>query len=256
MARKNSQSNEPLSLEEMKEQEIKSYLNLDRHAGFGAPTYSFSIGDSVNVGCLPNCVVESITDIDGCVVYGITYDNGYIYQPWYKVRPICSVPDHPDFSEDNDVKIVFYNISLESLLNEFYLAGVDMNPPYQRDYVWEDADKEALLDSIFAHIEIGKFAFIKKDYSSSNLYEILDGKQRLSTLLDFYENRFPYKGVYFNDLSVRDKRTIMNTNVSVGKTENLPLEEIYKYFYKLNRCGKVMDEEHLEYIRSLMKKIA
>ena len=143
---------------------------------------------------------------------------------------------------------------MESLLNKYYLSGVDMNPSYQRDYVWDDKDRESLLDSIFNHIEIGKFAFIEKDYSSDISFEILDGKQRLSTLLAFYENRFPYKGAYFDDLSPKDKYTFLDANVSVGTTREMSREQIYRYFYTLNKCGKVMDEAHLEHIKSLIEE--
>ena len=34
-------------------------------------------------------------------------------------------------------------------------------PDYQRGYVWEQEDKELLLDSIFKNIDIGKFVFIR-----------------------------------------------------------------------------------------------
>ena len=48
---------------------------------------------------------------------------------------------------------------IESLLfkhlSEF--GGIDFMPPYQREYVWTDSDKEQLLDSIFMGSDIGKF---------------------------------------------------------------------------------------------------
>lgn len=137
----------------------------------------------------------------------------------------------------------------------YYLHGVDMNPTYQRDYVWEDSDKDSLLDSIFNHIEIGKFAFIKNDYSNEVLYEVLDGKQRLTTLLNFYENRYCYKGYYFNDLSPEDKYTFLNMHVSIGETEKISEKQIYQYFYKLNKTGKTMDESHLNKIKEKIKEL-
>lgn len=74
-----------------------------------------------------------------------------------------------------------------------------MDPDYQRDYVWADKDKEYLLDSIFSKLDIGKFVLVEQDskvwFETHNMYEILDGKQRLSTLVAFYENRIPYHGV-------------------------------------------------------------
>lgn len=55
---------------------------------------------------------------------------------------------------------------------------------YQRDYVWSQEDKESLIDSIFNHIEIGKFVLVFKGYEG-DMYEVLDGKQRLSALQEF-----------------------------------------------------------------------
>lgn len=242
-----------LTLQDKKEKAWNSYTMIPKHNSFGKPTYSYKVGDKVRVGNLQNCVIDEATSYNGVVVYGFTHsekngEENYQYTAWYSIRPY-ERSGITNFAKEDDINIRFYNTSLESLLNKFYLSGVEMNPPYQRDYVWDDKDKEALIDSIFNHIEIGKFAFIHRDYTHDVGFEILDGKQRLSTLLDFYENRIPYKGVYYNDLSFKDRHTFLNANVSVGETENLSMEQIYKYFYTLNRCGKTMSEEHLEKIK-------
>lgn len=250
--------------EEMKKAAWNSYKTFEKFKGFGEPTYSYNIGDSVIVGNLHNCVIEEVVNHDGLIVYGYSHDarkhiNGnasgreYSYSPWYNVRPVTMKEGNTDFTLDENIDIRFTNTSLESLLNKFYLHGVDMTPDYQRDYVWEESDKESLLDSIFRHIEIGKFAFIKRDYSHDVTFEILDGKQRLSTLLDFYENRLAYRGFYYNELSANDRHTFLDTPVSVGETGELTKEQIYRYFYTLNKSGKVMDEEHLQKIKARLQ---
>lgn len=241
--------------EEKMQEALEKYNILKKHKSMGEPTYTHNIGEHVRFGHLKNCVICDIQEIDGEVIYGFSYgENGdeYMYDAWYNVRKDIS-RGITSFSSDDDVRIHFYNTTLESLLQKYYLSGVDMNPPYQRDYVWDDKDRESLLDSIFNHIEIGKFAFIEKDYTSDVAFEILDGKQRLSTLLAFYENRFPYKGAYFDDLSQKDRNTFLNTNISIGTTREMSMEQVYKYFYKLNKCGKVMDEAHLEQIKNLIE---
>lgn len=240
------------TFEEKKKQAWDSYTMIPKHKSLGEPTYTYKVGDKVRVGNLQNCVIDDVTSYNGVPVYGFTHQDKreecYQYNAWYSVRPF-EKNGITNFTKEDDIRIRFYNTSLESLLHKFYLSGVDMNPPYQRDYVWDDQDKEALIDSIFNHIEIGKFAFIRRDYTHDVGFEILDGKQRLSTLLDFYENRLTYKGVYYNELSLQDRITFLNSPVTIGETENLSMEQIYKYFYTLNYCGKVMDKEHLEKIR-------
>lgn len=113
---------------------------------------------------------------------------------------------------------------IESLLlkhlSEF--GGIDFMPPYQREYVWTDSDKEQLLDSIFMGSDIGKFTVRVLDdvewFERQLSYEIIDGKQRLMTLLNFYLNRFPYKGFYYNGLSAKDRRTFLDHTISWAKS--------------------------------------
>jgi hypothetical protein len=261
MPRGRQQEPKVLTLEEKKQKAWDSFEIIPKFKSFGAPTYTHNIGDKVRIGNLQNCVVDEVKIYNGDVIYGVKHTDrtgegeSYIYDPWYSVRPYEIGVKNTTFTQENDIDIRFYNTNLDSLLNKFYLGGVDMNPSYQRDYVWDDKDKEALLDSIFNHIEIGKFAFIIKDYSHEVRYEILDGKQRLSTLLDFYENRLAYKGVYYNELSGKDRFTFLNTPVTIGETSELSKDQIYKYFYVLNKTGKVMDEAHLEKIKEQLEDV-
>ena len=48
--------------------------------------------------------------------------------------------------------------------------------------------------------------------------EIIDGKQRLSTLVEFYENRFQYEGKYFTDLGFEDRHQFTSFNIVFGET--------------------------------------
>lgn len=253
---KKKKEQKPLTIEERKERAWKAKDISCRFPSFGAPTYRFEVGESVFLGGLQNCVVDDIrAGDDGETYYGIAYDEedhtGYIWRPWYDVRPTSIKQGETNFTENEKIDIRFYNQDIESLVNKYYLSGVEMDPPYQRDYVWDDKDKESLLDSIFQHIEIGKFAFVTRDWTSEKHFEILDGKQRLSTLLDFYENRLPYRGAYFNDLSSRDRYTFLHTNVTVGETGELTQEQIYRYFCVMNKAGRVMDEEHLRKVQGM-----
>ena len=129
-----------------------------------------------------------------------------------------------------------------------------MNPDYQRDYVWTEEDEELLIDSIFLNADIGKFVLIRTN-DARYLYDILDGKQRLHTLIRFYENRFPYKGMYYNDLSPRDKNTFISHMISVGEIEETDRKIILEQFLRLNRSGRKMDESHLRKVERMIGEI-
>lgn len=85
-------------------------------------------------------------------------------------------------------------------------------------------------------------------------YEILDGKQRLNAIIEFYENRFPYKGKYYNDLSAKDKRVFENHHISVGEIKEADKKVVLKYFLMLNRTGKSMDKSQLDKVEQMLKE--
>jgi uncharacterized protein with ParB-like and HNH nuclease domain len=149
----------------------------------------------------------------------------------------------------------FMQMTISSFFSKCYYFGVNFDPEYQREYVWSQEDKIALIDSIFNNVEIGKFAFIRKGYSEKYHYEVLDGKQRLRAILDFYEDRFQYEGKYFSDLSQRDQDHFEDYHVSVAEIENLTREQILRYFVKLNKHGKVMPKEQIEKVEKMLEEI-
>lgn len=230
----------------------------------GTPTYRFAVGDRVQVGQLPNCVVEEVMDDGAMYLIRITTTNHVEYScwAWTSVRPLDDDKD-THFAKRNSAlsRLHYSNRSMYSLLSYHYLFGVDFNPDYQRGSVWDEEDREKLLDSIFAGREIGRFVFKQLPFNRTNddgnYYEIVDGKQRLLTLLAFYENRFPYKGVFYNDLSVLDKNWFMDASIGIAELDqNATRAEVLEVFLALNEGGKPVAKEVLDHARELLKNEA
>ena len=229
----------------------------------GEPSYRFAVGDKVQVGHLLNCVVDEI--LEGGYMYlvrsGPSSDN-YSCWAWTNVRPLDDDKDTRFAKRDSALSRLHYsNRNMYSLLNYHYLLGVDFNPDYQRGSVWDEEDREKLLDSIFAGREIGRFVFKQLPFNRTNddgnYYEIVDGKQRLLTLLAFYENRFPYKGVFYNDLSVLDKNWFMDASIGIAELDqNATRAEVLEVFLALNEGGKPVAKEVLDHARELLKNEA
>lgn len=160
------------------------------------------------------------------------------------------------FKKEEKYRITQLNSSVESLLLMVYHAGVDFDVDYQREHVWKYAEKIALIDSIFNNIDIGKFVFVQRDFGNDGkLYEIIDGKQRLTTLCEFYEDRFPYNGYFFSEISGTDKSKFEHFGITFGYLDNPTKEAILETFIKLNTCGKPMATEHLDHVRELLKEM-
>lgn len=74
------------------------------------------------------------------------------------------------------------------------------------------------------------------------------------TLLAFYENRFPYKGVFYNDLSPQDKNWFMDAPIGVAELDqNTTHAEVLEVFLALNEGGKPVAKEVLDHARELLK---
>ena len=78
---------------------------------------------------------------------------------------------------------------------------INLSPRYQRTGdVWNLKDKQLLIDSIFNGIDLPKFYFhlFPKDDNRKYQYSVIDGKQRILAIFDFYCNKYPLsKGFQF-----------------------------------------------------------
>ena len=94
--------------------------------------------------------------------------------------------------------------------------------------MWTETQEQDLLDSIYNNIEIGKFAFIELPYNENDptTYEILDGKQRLNTLLKFHQGRIKYKGLTIFEMHSIDRYHFENYPISLGELRNATKEQL------------------------------
>lgn len=220
-----------------------------------------SVGDEVVVGQLRNCIVEEVL-YDG-KIYRVSYDRedrdlGLVhdenYFTWTDLRKRNRIKHTNLLAVDNRIVPIYSQRQLEGLLTMVYHFGVDFSPSYQRDFVWTEEEKVALIDSIYHGVDIGKFVFVHLGYSGEYGYEVLDGKQRLNALCEFYENRFPYKGVYFDEMSGADRNHFRGYNVSYAEYHDLTDAQKIKAFILLNTTGVRVATEQLEYAKELYKK--
>lgn len=228
------------------------------------PTRRFSVDERIQFGAHKETYIREIHE-DG-LYYTIEAmnvqrernsppANEFHVMEWHRIFPINT--KGTNFRKEETYKLRMYNSSIESLLHLVYHGGVDFNVDYQRDHVWTITDKIDLIDSIFNNIDIGKFVFVERSYSDERekRLEILDGKQRLSALCEFYEDRFKYRGFYFSELSQFDKNKFESHSIAYGYLENPNKRAIFETFIKLNTCGKPMASKHIDKVKKLLDEL-
>ena len=133
--------------EELKAKLKENALSHVRSAKYFEPTRTFNVGDKVQVGHLVDCTV---TDVIDNYIYEIrsinekTKEYHYNYFAWYDVHSV--VTEETNFKVDKRFtfgQINFMNSDLSSIIHKVIGFGVDLEPEYQRGYVWEDADGSA-----------------------------------------------------------------------------------------------------------------
>lgn len=69
---------------------------------------------------------------------------------------------------------------------------LDLDPPYQRRSVWNQSFKDYFIDTVLLGYPTAAI-FLYEEFSLSGevVYRVVDGKQRLTTLFEFLEGKFP-----------------------------------------------------------------
>jgi len=76
------------------------------------------------------------------------------------------------------------------LLSLRKFGQLDLDPPYQRKSVWTLKEKQRFLDTILRNYPSpALFLHLSLDDQGNPTYHVVDGKQRISTILDFVDNK-------------------------------------------------------------------
>lgn len=139
------------------------------------------------------------------------------------------------------------------------------NPEYQRTLVWTLKQKQDYINNLFNGMAEIRPTILLYYEDKKDIYEVLDGKQRLTTLFQFIDNEFAIivdgEEVYFNDLIDTDKKFILNHNVywtrimSFKVLEPIALEDKLTLFLEKNYLGTRMSDEQINKVLNMLDDI-
>jgi Protein of unknown function DUF262 len=90
------------------------------------------------------------------------------------------------------------SISIQSVYTWYREGKLFVNRRYQRKLVWTQEEKQKLIGSILKKFPIPAILIAERD-GATGTYEIIDGLQRLNSIVSFIENSFPLEDSrYFN----------------------------------------------------------
>lgn len=103
-------------------------------------------------------------------------------------------------------KIVKQTWSILEIFQKIKDKKLILEPNYQRREIWKDDKKTAFIESLYMEIMIPPIYVVEipgEDLLSENKYEVVDGKQRLTAILDFVSGKLVLaeKSLeYYNDI--------------------------------------------------------
>jgi hypothetical protein len=143
-----------------------------------------------------------------------------------------------------------YKVDFEVFLEEY---GINL----QRPVVWTEFQRQQFILSILKNVNIPQFAAVV--YTPDNehvhqIYKIIDGKQRLTSLFDFVDNKFPIpckdELFFFEELPKDIQLELMRWNPQ-GQIaysyfdDKISDAALIQWFRLLNFAGTSQDKEHL-----------
>ena len=222
-----------------------------------------SIGQPVELGRLESPVVVALHDNGQLATieyrevkreHGKEIPAGLAYttRHWLDLMPVRETTAAPMVIDRHSIN--YLNTDLDSIVNRYYATGMRADTKYQRGYVWTQADKDLLIDSLVRGKEIGRFIFVRNPYPHPD--DVLDGKQRLDALIGFFSSQFPYKGVYWDEMSRRDRHAIEGKGVQYADLNAEMLGEValLEIFLDVNAAGVPQTKEHLAYVEKLLEE--
>lgn len=128
-----------------------------------------------------------------------------------------------------------------------------LSPRFQRRGVWTDTARSYLIDTIIRGLPIPK-VFIRQKIEPStgrSIREVVDGQQRLRTILSFVNDGFVLKrghneefgGKTFSELSEEKQLEILGYEISTDLLVNLSDSQILDIFSRLNSHAVVLNEQ-------------
>lgn len=151
----------------------------------------------------------------------------------------------------------FQTISWFSDLNKRSLLNLD--PPYQRRSVWNQAYKDDFIDTVLLQYPAPAiFLYEEVSEEGTSLYQVVDGKQRLTAVFEFAGGVFPVnedspvahlRGKYFEQLPREEKTAFWTYQFPI---EYLPTNEetiINGIFQRINKNTARLTRQELRHAR-------
>ena len=145
-----------------------------------------------------------------------------------------------------------------------YSGRLDVRPPYQREFVYKEKQRDAVIDTLTQGFPLNVMYWAKRivtdcvsqsgksvcgdadgDNGSGNAqYEIIDGQQRTISICQYVNGDFAFNFRYFHNLQPDEQEQILNYELQIYICSGTDSEKL-KWFRTINIAGEALTEQEL-----------
>jgi hypothetical protein len=150
------------------------------------------------------------------------------------------------------VKIQLKKITVEELYQGYeeihahggvvgYSKKLDVRPPYQREFVYKDKQRNAVIDTVRRNFPLNVMYWAVRNDGG---YEVIDGQQRTIALCRYVNGDFSIDDVYFHNLQDDQRRQILDYECMIYFCSGTDSEKL-DWFKTINIAGEKLTEQEL-----------
>ena len=155
------------------------------------------------------------------------------------------------FAIRTQMKIELKEIKIRELVADYvddgeggvrgYSGQLDIRPPYQREFIYNDKQRNAVIDTIMKGFPLNVMYWSVRD---DGTYEIIDGQQRTISIAQYAEGDFSFGEKYVHNLP-EDKRTkFLDYELMVYLCSGTDSEKL-EWFRIINIAGEKLTDQEL-----------
>lgn len=122
-----------------------------------------------------------------------------------------------------------------------YSGKLDVRPPYQREFVYKEKQRDAVIDSIVQNFPLNVMYWAKRD---DGTFEVIDGQQRTISICQYVNGDFAHMMRFFNNLQDDEQEQILNYKLNVYICSGTNSEKL-KWFERINIAGEKLTSQEL-----------
>jgi hypothetical protein len=149
------------------------------------------------------------------------------------------------------MKIELKEITVRDLTNGYednqengvisYGGKLDIRPPYQREFIYKDKQREAVIDTITKDYPLNVMYWAVREDDN---FEVIDGQQRTISICQFVEGDFAFNNRYFHNLQKDEQEQILNYKIMVYLCSGTDSEKL-EWFKTINIAGEKLTDQEL-----------